>query len=72
MTLPRRLALLRATALHGIAKGYYALDRGGGMGSAFVHTIYNKPKAALRSVRKAERHLREVRRALTAWARSWE
>jgi hypothetical protein len=71
-TLTAGQASRRATALKQIVAAFASLDRGGGIASAFTQTIYNRPRAALRYVEKAERHLSEARRALRQWARSYE
>jgi len=69
MTLNKRDAALRAEATHAILSAGMRLDPGNLWRGAFGHTLYNHPKAALLSIKRAEAHLAKAKRALRAWAR---
>lgn len=68
MTLAKREAALRAEAYAQIIAATVRLD-GAVPHSAFKLALYNRPKAALRAIERAEARLRLAKAALRAWAR---
>lgn len=69
MTLNKRDAALRSAALRGIGGAMVRLDSSFIASGAFRHTLYNHPRAALRSIASAEARLAKAKRALRVWAR---